>query len=88
VSAAEAAAHVAAAEAAAHVSAAEAAAHVAAAEAATHVTATAATTVTAATTAACERAGGGERECCCENCYEGEFLAHEIIRQLRRSPCE
>jgi hypothetical protein len=54
-----------------HVAAAESATHVAAAEPAAHVT-----TTTAATSREC--AARGKRECCCENCYKGEFLAHDI----------
>jgi hypothetical protein len=79
VSAAEAAAHVSAAEAATHMTAAEAAAHMAT-TAAAHMATTAAAHMTASATAASESVGGRnrERECCCENCCEGEFLAHAI----------
>lgn len=43
-----------------------------------HVTTTA---ITSITTSSRECAGGrgGERECCCKNCCEGEFLAHESL---------
>jgi hypothetical protein len=76
----------AAAEAAAHVTATEAAAHVATTEAATHVAATAATMSTTAS-AACECAARGKCECCCENCYNCDFLAHDIPTFGKQSPC-
>jgi hypothetical protein len=80
------AAHVATAETATHVATAETDAHVTAAEASTHVAAThmaAATHVTASTSAARERAGGRQCEGCCENCYEGDFLAHDVHPSAR-----
>ena len=64
--------------AAAQVTAAEAAAHVATAHmAATHVATTHVTTATSAV-AGRECAAHRKRERCCENCYQGEFLAHDI----------
>jgi hypothetical protein len=61
------------------VAATEAAAHVAAT---THVPTT--TAAVAATTAARESVGGRKRERCCENCYDGEFLAHEFILSIEK----
>ena len=48
-----------------------------------HVTTTA---ITSITTSSRECAGGrrGERECCCKNCCEGEFLAHESLSVRQR----
>jgi hypothetical protein len=47
-----------------------------------HVTTTAITSITTSSRE-CAGSRGGERECCCKNCCEGEFLAHEsFIRSL------
>jgi hypothetical protein len=78
--------HMAAAESTAHVAATESAAHVAASKAAAHMAAAHVTTtthVTAATSAARERTGDRKCEGCCQNCYECEFLAHDIHPPVR-----
>jgi hypothetical protein len=78
--------HLSAAHTAAHATTTKAATHTAThvAAAATHTTTTSATT---SASAACECPACGKRECCCENCYQGEFLAHDIPTFLAKSPC-
>jgi hypothetical protein len=77
------AADVATAEAASHVAATESAPDVATTEAASAVTAT-----ESAASAACESAGGRQRERCCDKRDQGEFFDHDVHPSIGGRPDE